>query len=113
MIYTSLKHFFKWKKKMFNQKKIQHFTCQNYHWLIAIFLFLLIQHSTTMSYTEITNIYIKIGLVFVYAIIGWAYLTLVYFMYYSSINNVEKVTPVINSTSSSTHNEFNFEVLNQ
>jgi hypothetical protein len=95
---------------MFNQKKIQNFTCHNYHWLIAIFLFLLIQHCTTMSYSEISNIYIKMGLVFLYAIVSWSYLTLVYFMYYYSINNIEKVTPIINSTSP-TKNEFNFEDL--
>lgn len=112
-IYKSLKQFYKRSKEeeMFSQKKIQQFTLQNYHWLIAIFLYQLIIYATTMSFSEITGanaIYIKIGLVILYTFIAGAYLILVYFMFYASINNIEKVTPIINTTSVS-QNEFNFD----
>lgn len=98
-IYKYLKQIYKSPFKMFSQHKIKQFTLQNYHWLIAIFLYQFIQNITVMSYTEMTNIYIKLGLVVVYSIISWSFLTLIYFVYLSSGNNIEKPQPIINASS--------------
>ena len=95
-IYKYLKQIYKSKDKMFSQKKIQQFTLQNYHWLIAIFIYQFIIHITMMSYTEINNIYIKLGLVFVYSILSWAFSTLIYFMIVAG-NNLEKNPTIINT----------------
>lgn len=71
---------------MFSQHKVTQFTLNNYHWLLAILLYQFILNITVMSYTEITNTYIKIGLVFLYSIITWAYLTLIFFMHNNQSN---------------------------
>lgn len=83
---------------MFSQAKVKQFTLQNYHWLIAILFYLFILNITMMSYTEITNIYVKLGLVFLYSVITWGYLTLIYFMYMQYGYTIEKAhTNIINT----------------
>lgn len=71
---------------MFEFRKIKPFVITNWQWIILIFIYSLLIQSFSLTYHIINNILYNCGMVIVFTIVSWGYLTLTYYIYHSSIS---------------------------